>query len=207
MECGVLRQMLRETIKLVLLILGTLILVFGPVFLSILVKKRHAAERRSLGMPPQKRRTSPLAWLALLCLLGGGCFMVSSAADLVAKDKVIAANNMAKNLYRIAGEFAREAEAADCVTTIAQFSETDTPLKARMHKEQETNEGIRSEDWYAVVFREGRLECVLWSGNQITPADLHEPDHAAERRKVKWGHSHREALGYYAKKSSPVSDR
>ena len=204
MECGVLRQMLRETIKLVLLILGTLILVFGPVFLSILVKKRHAAERRSLGMPPQKRRTSPLAWLALLCLLGGGCFMVSSAADLVAKDKVTAANQCARMVYRQAEEFSRDAEATECVTTIAQFSETDTPVKIQMHQMAERYQNPRMDDWYAIVFRDGRPAYALWSGHPITPADLHAQDFAAEKRKVKWGHSHRDALGYYAEKASPV---
>ena len=190
--------MLIDTIKLIGMCFVTLLLVVGPVFLSHCVRTRRAAERRSLGLPPQKQRTSPFAWLALLFLLVGGCFLFSSAADFVAKDKVTAANNTAKNLYRVAEKYAEDAESADCVTVIAQFSETDTPLKARMHKEAEEIESIRNEDWYAVVFRDGKPECVFWSGNQITPADLYEPDPAAERRKVRWGHHYRDALGYYA---------
>jgi hypothetical protein len=196
--------MLKETIKLVLLILGALTLTLGPVFLHVLAKRRRTVQRRSLGLPPEKRRTSPLAWLFLGCLIFGAVVMVTDVADMVAKDNVKAANDTAKYLYWQAEEYCRDAEPSDCVTVIAQFSETNTPLKAHMHKLAEEYDKFRDEDWYAVVFRSGRLEFALWSGNPITPDDLHETDFDAEKNKVKWqGHTYRDAIGYYRTEKRP----
>ncbi len=198
--------MVLETIKLVLLILGTLALTLGPVFLHYYGKHRRAAQRRSLGLPPEKRRTPLLVWLFLGCLIFGAVTMAASLADAIAGDNVRAANHNAKMVYKAAASFAETAEPADCVTIIAQFSETDTPLKAQMHKLAAQYDDPKDEDWYAVVFRTGKLQFVLWSGNPITSADLHEPDYEAEKKKVKWqGHACREAIGYYTDKESAPS--
>ena len=199
--------MLKETVKLVLLILGALTLTLGPVFLIVFGRRRRAAERRSLGLPPEKRRTPLLAWLFLGCLIFGAVVMVTDAADMVAHDNVKAANEQAKYVYRQAEEFCKDAELSDCVTVIAQFSETDTPLKEHMHSFAKQYDRFRNDDWYAVVFRGGRPVFALWSGNPITPADLHETDFEAEKKKVKWqGHTYRETIGYYTDKKSAPAD-
>lgn len=177
---------------------GIAVVVGGTVYL------RACAEKR-LNLPARKKRTSPLAMLALLGMLAFAAFeLLPTLLEMKAADKIELANNVAKYIYHQAQEFAETADAADCVTVIGQLGDTDTPLAACLNRNAE---GSRMEDYYAVVFEEGELRFVLYSGHPLAPDDLHKPDYQAQKKALLWkiGSSYQDAVGYYARSEPPDS--
>ena len=124
--------------------------------------------------------------------------VIPSLLNMKANDRLNWADHQAKSTCRMAERFADRADTADCVTVIAQYGDTDTPLKAYIHEQESQYASYHAQDWYAVVFRDGRVQFALYSGHKLTYADLREPDRETELRKVrKPGTSPGDAIGYY----------
>lgn len=169
------------------------VLVGGTAYLCTRVRKRRASGRtRKPG-----KRTSPLVMAAFLGMLACGMFVVlPDIMEMLAKDKIIAANNAAHKVYCDARDFAETADASDCVTVIGQFGDTDTPLAAYLH-EQAYSEQMTY--YYAVVFRNGKVRFAMVSGNPLSLSELHKPNFETQIREVKWqlGSSYDDVIGYY----------
>ena len=181
-------------------VLGALAIFVLPWGIAALIDRRLDRTRRISGLPPVRIHAKTfLAVGYLLAFLGFIAFsVIPSLLDFTAKDKLLAANYAAKDVARCAEAFAEEADLREWdapQTCIGRFSDTDTALAAHLHEQL----GERyPADWYAVVFEDGNVVFALYSGHELTAADLHEPDAAAERKRLtKFGASSRDAIGFY----------
>ena len=191
-----------EQIKLFLMLLleicGTLLVVVGPVILIRLARRRNDEKRRALGLPPRKQRTSAAAIVLLLLFLAGGCIMLSSVLKMLAKDKLEGANAYAKWVCGAAVQYLEECDQKSLPapeTQIGQFPDERNAFGAYLTKEVSDN---MHGGWYAVVIKDGEVQFALYSGHELTPADLHKPDADVQRRKLLSPlTAAKDAIGYY----------
>ena len=192
-------EQIRLFLMLLLEICGTLLVVVGPIVLIRTARRRNDEKRRALGLPPQKRRTSAAAIVLLLLFLAGGCVMLSSILNMLARDKLEAANLNAKQVYGAAAQFAEECGEKGLPapqTQIGQLPDERSALGAFLTK---SLGGNLSGGWYAVMIEDGEVQLALYSGHELTPADLHKPDADAQHRYLLSPlTSAKDAIGCYA---------
>ena len=177
-------EQIRLFLMLFLEISGTLLVVVGPIVLIRMARRRSDEKRRTLGLPPRKHRTSAATVVLLLLFLAGGCVMLSSILKMLAKDKLEAANAYAGWVCDAAVQYTEECEQKGLPapeTQIGQLPDERNALGAYLTKELADN---MNGGWYAVVIEDGAVQFALYSGHELTPADLHKPDENAQRRKL-----------------------
>ena len=175
-------EQIRLFLMLLLEICGTLLVVVGPIILIRIARRRNDEKRRALGLPPRKRHTSAVTVGFLLLMLAGGCVMLSSVLNMLAKDKLEAANAYAKWVCGAAVQYTEECDEKGLPapqTQIGQLPDERNAFGAFLTK---SLGGNLSGGWYAVMIEDGEVQLALYSGHELTPADLHKPDADAQHR-------------------------
>ncbi len=176
--------------------------------MAFLLDRELARTRKDHGEPPPKFGfVKGLTLLYALGFLAGIIFIiVPDIYKWKVRDNVYTANNYAKNVSFDAAEARYEADCKGEILTdeyiIGRYSDTGTVFKDKMHELAIEHGGQTLNGWYAVQIdpNDGTndIKRAWFSGNELTPADLHEWDFETQYAQAKrFGTDALDLVGYY----------